>query len=93
MAMSPKLLDVVAILKSIAPDQLILVEPEYESIELPIGLVGSIVEIYKNEEPHDYLIEFSDDQGNEYAMAVLPADDFVVLRYQLDESSKDLVSA
>lgn len=91
--MNPKLLDVVAILRSIAPDQLILVEPEYESIELPIGLVGTIVEIYQHEEPYQYLIEFSDDQGNEYAMAILPADEFLVLRYQLNETSKDLVSA
>ncbi|NJL20167.1 MAG: DUF4926 domain-containing protein [Leptolyngbyaceae cyanobacterium SM1_3_5] len=92
MAMNPKLIDVVAILKPIAPDQLIMVEPEYESIELPIGLVGTIVEIYQHEEPYQYLIEFSDDQGNEFAMALLPANDFVVLRYQLNENSKDLVS-
>lgn len=89
--MTPKPFDIVAILKPIASDQLILAEPEYESIELPIGLVGTIVEAYENEQPNRYLIEFSDNQGNEYAMALLPAGEFLVLRYQIDEVSKDLV--
>ena len=97
--MNPKLFDVVAVLKPIAADQLILVEPEYDAIAfLPIGLVGTIVEVYHHEAGDTvpgalrdrYLVEFSDTQGNEYAMAILSADDFVVLRYEVGEVRKDL---
>ncbi|WP_263971752.1 DUF4926 domain-containing protein [Leptolyngbya ohadii] len=79
-----QLLNPIANLKPIPVDRLTLVEPEYEVIEhLPVGQVGTIVEIYEAQEPR-YLIEFADLQGREYAMAVLQADEFIVLHYQLE---------
>lgn len=79
-----QLFDSIATLKSIPPDRLTLVEPEYEAIEqLPIGQVGTIVEIYEAQEPR-YLVEFADLQGREYAMAILQSDEFIVLHYQLE---------
>lgn len=78
--MNPELLDVVAILRSIAPDELISIEPEYGAIELPIGLVGTIIEIYQHEEPYQYLIEFSHQHGNDFAMAILPANELFFIR-------------
>ncbi len=79
-----RLLDAVATLKPVAFGRLTLVEPNYTSIQnLPIGQVGTIVEVYEEaEEPH-YLIEFADRQGREYAMAILKADEFLVLHYEL----------
>ncbi len=79
-----RLLDAVATLKPVAFGRLTLVEPNYTSIQnLPIGQVGTIVEVYEEaEEPH-YLIEFADRQGHEYAMAILKADEFLVLHYEL----------
>ncbi len=79
-----RLLDAVATLKPVALERLTLVEPHYISIQnLPIGQVGTIVEVYEEaEEPH-YLIEFADRQGREYAMATLKADEFLVLHYEL----------
>jgi hypothetical protein len=79
-----RLLDAVATLKPVAFGRLTLVEPNYTSIQnLPIGQVGTIVEVYEEaEEPH-YLIEFADRQGREYAMATLKADEFLVLHYEL----------
>jgi hypothetical protein len=68
-----KLFDTVANLKPIPVDQLTLLESEYQNIQtLPIGQVGKIVEIYEIDSPR-YLVEFSDLQGREYAMAVLSA--------------------
>jgi hypothetical protein len=91
--MNAKLFDVVAVLKLIAADQLILVEPEYDAIAfLPIGLVGTIVEVHHHEAGDRFLVEFADAQGNEYAMAILSANDFVVLRYEVGEVRKDLAT-
>ncbi|MGB3237344.1 MAG: DUF4926 domain-containing protein [Geitlerinemataceae cyanobacterium] len=79
-----KLLDVVATLNPIPTEQLSLVESEYASIEyLPRGQVGTIVEIYEDGSEAYYLIEFSDRQGQEYAMATLKEDEIIVLHYEL----------
>ncbi|MFM9268430.1 DUF4926 domain-containing protein [Tychonema sp. BBK16] len=79
-----RLLDSVAILKPISNTRLTLVEPEYESVSnLPVGLVGTIVEVYDTVRECQYLVEFADSQGIEYAMAVLKADEILVLQYEL----------
>ena len=79
-----KLLDYVAILKPVSNTRLTLVEPEYASISsLPVGLVGTIVEVYDTEKECQYLVEFADSQGIEYAMAILKADEILVLHYEL----------
>ncbi|MEH2165306.1 MAG: DUF4926 domain-containing protein [Nostoc sp.] len=79
-----KLLDTVAILKPISIERLQLVEEDYTSIEsLPSGQVGTIVEVYEQEEEYHYLVEFADTQGCEYAMATLRADEILVLHYDL----------
>jgi len=78
-----ELLDTVATLKSIAANRLTLVEAEYDSLSsLPVGLVGTVVEVYENK-PKKYLVEFSDNEGCEYAMAILNADEILVLQYEL----------
>jgi hypothetical protein len=78
-----KLFDTVANLKPISVNRLTLVEPEHQSIQnLPVGQVGTIVEVYAAEQPH-YLVEFADSQGREYAMAVLKADEILALHYEL----------
>jgi hypothetical protein len=80
-------LDTIANLKPIARDRLTLVEPEYQLIQaLPIGQVGTILEIYPGESL-SYLVEFSDQQGREYAMAVLQSDEVLALHYELSLAS------
>ncbi|MEH2239453.1 DUF4926 domain-containing protein [Nostoc sp.] len=79
-----KLLDTIATLKPIPIERLQLVEVPYTSIEsLPSGQVGTIVEVYEQEEEYHYLVEFADTQGCEYAMATLRADEILVLHYDL----------
>ncbi|MEH2336294.1 DUF4926 domain-containing protein [Nostoc sp.] len=79
-----KLLDTIATLKSIPIERLQLVEVPYTSIEsLPSGQVGTIVEVYEQQEEYHYLVEFADTQGCEYAMATLRADEILVLHYDL----------
>jgi hypothetical protein len=79
-----KLLDTIATLKPIPIERLQLVEEDYTSIEsLPSGQVGTIVEVYEQEEEYHYLAEFADTQGCEYAMATLRADEILVLHYDL----------
>jgi hypothetical protein len=79
-----RVLDSVAILKPISNTRLALVEPEYASISsLPVGLVGTIVEVYDTGKKCQYLVEFADSQGSEYAMAMLKADEILVLQYEL----------
>ncbi|MEG4515734.1 MULTISPECIES: DUF4926 domain-containing protein [unclassified Microcoleus] len=79
-----RVLDSVAILKPISNTRLALVEPEYASISsLPVGLVGTIVEVYDTGKESQYLVEFADSQGSEYAMAMLKADEILVLQYEL----------
>jgi hypothetical protein len=76
------LLDTVATLKPISGDRLTLVESEYQSLPmLPVGQVGTVVEVYPIE--NRYLVEFSDLQGQEYAMAILAPDEMLAIRYQL----------
>jgi hypothetical protein len=80
-------LDTIANLTPIARDRLTLVEPAYQSIQqLPIGQVGTIVEIYPGESPC-YLVEFADLQGREYAMAVLQPTEVLALHYELSLAS------
>jgi hypothetical protein len=80
-----KLLDTVALLKPVDRQQLTLVEPDYESVpSLPSGQVGTVVEVYKKDSNYQYLVEFSDHQGREYAMAILPAERLLVLHYELE---------
>ncbi|MCC5629046.1 DUF4926 domain-containing protein [Nostoc sphaeroides] len=79
-----KLLDTIATLKPIPIERLQLLEADYTSIEsLPSGQVGTIVEVYEQEEEYHYLVEFADTQGSEYAMATLRADEILVLHYDL----------
>ncbi|MCC5656667.1 DUF4926 domain-containing protein [Nostoc sp. XA010] len=79
-----KLLDTIATLKPIPIERLQLIEEDYTSIEsLPSGQVGTIVEVYEQEEEYHYLVEFADTQGCEYAMATLRADEILVLHYDL----------
>jgi hypothetical protein len=79
-----KLLDVIATLNPIPTEELSLVESEYVSIDyLPRGQVGTIVEMYENGSETYYLVEFSDRQGREYAMATLKEDEMIVLHYEL----------
>ncbi len=80
-------LDTIANLKPIARNRLTLVEPEYQLIQaLPIGQVGTILEVYSGESP-SYLVEFSDQQGRKYAMAVLQPDEILALHYELSLAS------
>jgi hypothetical protein len=79
-----QLFDTVALLNPISAQRLTLVEPEYTSINsVPIGLVGTVVEVYNSENESKYLVEFADNQGREYAMAILKADELIVLQYEL----------
>lgn len=75
-------LDVIANLKPVARDRLQLVEPAYQAIKfLPVGQVGTVVEVYEGERLQ-YLVEFADSQGREYALAVLRPDEILVLHYE-----------
>ncbi len=77
-------MDSVAILKPISNTRLALVRPEYASISSwPVGLVGTIIEVYDTGKECQYLVEFADSQGIEYAMAMLKADEILVLQYEL----------
>lgn len=84
MSNQPQLLDTVAILKTLPIGRSTLVEPDYSSInDLSSGLVGTIVEVYQQEQNNHYLVEFADSQGQEYAIAILKPDEFLVLQYEL----------
>ncbi|NJL91723.1 MAG: DUF4926 domain-containing protein [Coleofasciculaceae cyanobacterium SM2_1_6] len=43
----------------------------------------TIVEIYNNEEESQYLVEFADHQGCEYAMAILKESEVLAIHYEL----------
>lgn len=80
----PKLLDTVAILKPISLEELTLVELDKTCIQgLSSGQVGTIVEIYEDRQECQYLVEFADNQGREYAMATLRENELLVLHYEL----------
>lgn len=68
---SIELLDVVALTKDL---------PQHK---LSRGQVGTVVEILA---PNVFEVEFSDDEGQTYAMLALRADRLMVLRYQYAES-------
>jgi hypothetical protein len=71
--------DTIANLMPVARDHLTLLEPEYQEIQqLPIGQVGTILEVYLGESPR-YLVEFADLQGREYAMAILQPTEILAL--------------
>ena len=56
-----RLVDSVAILKPIFNTRLALVRPEYASISsLPVGLVGTLIEVYDMGKECQYLVEFAD---------------------------------
>lgn len=79
-----KSLDTVVTINPISVDRLLLVEPDYRAIPfLPVGQVGTIVEIYEGDIPH-YLVEFADLKGREYAMAVLQPDEVMAIHYELN---------
>lgn len=79
-----KLFDPVANIHPISIQRLTLLEADYRSIpNLPRGQVGTIVEVYDSEEGYRYLVEFANSQGREYAMAILRADELLVLHYEL----------
>ncbi|WP_445246572.1 DUF4926 domain-containing protein [Microcoleus sp. OTE_8_concoct_300] len=79
-----RLLDSVGLLKPISNTRLALVGSEYASISsLPVGLVGTIIEVYDTGKECQYLVEFAESQGIEYAMAMLKADEILVLQYEL----------
>lgn len=73
MMMQPKLLDTVALLTQISQQRLTLVEADSPVVDgLPAGWVGTIVHLDAGDgSPVRYLVEFSDSQGCEYAMATL----------------------
>ena len=79
-----QLFDTVTNIQPITQERLTLVESNSQSIStLPRGQVGTIVEIYTEVNPCQYLVEFADTQGREYAMATLKADEILVLHYDL----------
>ena len=78
---TPKLLDTVVILTALSADRLILSEDMRPTPELPLGLLGTIVEVYP-QEPH-YLIEFSDTEGCEYAMALMRSRELLVVHHTI----------
>jgi hypothetical protein len=79
-----QLFDAVAIINPISIERLTLVEPDYTSIQsLPSGQVGTVVEVYEGAEDCQYLVEFADSQGREYAMATLRENELLVLHYEL----------
>ena len=71
-------------MKPVSNTRLTLLESEHASVSsLPVGLVGTIVEVYDTRKECQYLVEFADSQGIEYAMAMLKADEILVLQYEL----------
>jgi len=55
---TPQLLDTIAILKPISIDRLSLMEAEYDfNSALPVGLVGTIVDIRQDNQEVHYLVE------------------------------------
>ena len=43
----------------------------------------TIVEVYDTKKNCQYLVKFTDSQGIEYAMAILKANEILVLQYEL----------
>lgn len=77
------LFDSVATLTPIDVARLTLVEPMEESAEqLARGQVGTVVDVVAEGESNQYLVEFADLEGREYAMAYLTESELLPLRYQ-----------
>ena len=88
----PELLDTVAVLTSLNTDRLLQVESEaIARLPLPIGLVGTVVEVY--EEGQRYLVEFADGRGCEYAMSILSAEELLVVHLELESVNPNLIAA
>jgi hypothetical protein len=80
-----KLLDAVATLNPVSRERLTLIEPNYEAVpSLPSGQVGTVVKVYEKGDSYQYLVEFSDNQGREYAMAILSEYELLVLHCELE---------
>ncbi|WP_442921544.1 DUF4926 domain-containing protein [Microcoleus sp. S36a_D3] len=50
---------------------------------LPVGLVETVVEVYDTGRECQYLVEFADSQGIEYAMAILKVYEILIPQYEL----------
>jgi Domain of unknown function (DUF4926) len=85
----PKLLDVVALLQSLPPATLHLIDERYDlSTGLEVGAVGTIVEAYPRDgAPSACLVEFSDARGCGYAFAMVPVEALLVLHYVPSEAT------
>lgn len=71
-------------MKAVPNTRLTLLESEPASISsLPARLVTTILEVYDTGKESQYLVEFAESQGSEYAMAMLKADEILVLQYEL----------
>ena len=77
------LFDSVATLNPIDVARLTLVEPMEESAEqLARGQVGTVVNVVDQGEGKQYLVEFADLEGREYAMAYLTESELLPLQDQ-----------
>jgi hypothetical protein len=86
----PKLLDVVATLVPIPMERLALIENTYKDLkDFRRGMVGTIIEVYEedlystnnSQQETFYLVEFTDLEGNEYAVVNLRAEEILILHY------------
>lgn len=86
----PKLLDVVATLIPVPMERLALIENTYKDLkDFRSGMVGTIIEVYaetaesikENKQETFYLVEFTDLEGNEYAVVNLKAEEILILHY------------
>jgi hypothetical protein len=90
----PKLLDVVATLIPIPMERLALIENTYRYLkDLRRGMVGTVIEVYEegqspqgNKQETFYLVEFTDLEGNEYAIVNLRAEEILILHYDPTDS-------
>lgn len=81
--MAIALFDSVATLHPIDVVRLTLVEPIEEPAEwLARGQVGTVVDVVDQGESKQYLVEFADLEGREYAMAYLVESELLPLHYQ-----------
>ena len=81
--MALALFDSVATLNPISVARLTLVEPIEESAEqLARGQVGTVVDVVDQDEGKQYLVEFADLEGQEYAMVYLAESELLPLHYQ-----------
>jgi hypothetical protein len=63
-------LETVANLQAIPKERLMLLAPEYQTLQyLPIGQVGTILEVYGEQSPQ-YLVEFADLDGRQLQLGI-----------------------